>query len=259
MEAIAKTLRTAYENCQPCAPVSETFDVDTLEKAYEIQEINNQFWIQKGRRPIGRKIGLTSKAVQQQLGVDNPDFGMLFDDMSFGTGDEIDISKLIQPKAEAEICLVLGKDLNNKCNSLHDIISATDYVLPALEIVDSRIADWKIKIFDTIADNASSALFVLGSQAVPVAQVDFELCGMVIEKKGEPVSTGAGIACLGNPLNAAVWLANKMVELKTPLKAGDIILTGALGPMVNIFPGDTLQARISGLGTVNIHFSKDKK
>ena len=253
---IAETLRKVYQTKTPCAPIREQMTKQSLEEAYAIQQVNTDYWIKKGRRLTGRKIGLTSKSVQTQLGVDQPDFGMLFADMAYGSGDIIDSSLLLQPKAEAEICLVLEKDLSFEKHTVQDIIAATAYALPSIEIVDSRIKDWKIKIYDTIADNASSAMYVLGSTPIPLSKIDVELCGMVIERMGEPVSTGAGIACLGNPLNAAVWLADKMVEVGMPLKAGDLILTGALGPMININPGDSIRSRISGLGEINIHFSK---
>ncbi len=253
---IADTLLKVYQSKTPCAPIRDLMTEQSLAEAYAIQQVNTNHWLKEGRRLTGRKVGLTSKSVQQQLGVDQPDFGMLFADMAYGSGDIIDSSLLLQPKAEAEIALILEKDLTFEKHTVQDIINATAYALPSIEIVDSRIKDWKIKIYDTIADNASSAMYVLGSTPVPLSKIDFELCGMVMERMGEPVSTGAGIACLGNPLNAAVWLADKMVEVGMPLKAGDIVLTGALGPMVNINAGDSIRCRISGLGEINIHFSK---
>ncbi len=252
---LAQQLLQAYSNGKPCAPIRDRMEIQTVEEAYAIQQLNTDHWLAQGRRLIGRKIGLTSKVVQTQLGVDQPDFGMLFADMAYASGAEIDYAPLLQPKAEGEIALVLEKDLTQEKHTVQDIISATAYALPAIEIVDSRIENWNIKIYDTIADNASSGLLALGSQPVPLHQLDLELCGMVIERAGQPVSTGAGLACLGNPLNAAIWLADKLVELGQPLQAGDLILTGALGPMVNILPGDALRARFRGLGSVDIHFS----
>ncbi len=254
-EELAKKLLDVYETKLACAPIRDLMAVQSIEEAYAIQQIQIEHWLQAGRRPIGRKIGLTSKVVQKQLGVDQPDFGMLFDDMAYGSGDEIDTSRLLQPKAEGEICLVLEKDLTFEKHTTNDIIAATAYALPAIEIVDSRILDWNIQIYDTIADNASSAMLALGSTPVTLSKIDLELCGMVIEKMGQPVSSGAGLACLGNPLNAAVWLADKMVELGQPLQAGDLILTGSLGPMAPIKSGDSFRARFSGLGNLDIHFS----
>ncbi|KAK3604982.1 hypothetical protein CHS0354_000647 [Potamilus streckersoni] len=222
----------------------------TIENAYAIQNINTKKWLKEGRILSGRKIGLTSAAVQNQLGVNQPDFGMLFQDMAFGPEQVIPTERLLQPKVETEIALVLGKDLVKVRHSMSDIISATEYCLLSLEIVDSRIKDWKISIYDTIADNASSGLYVLNSKPVLLNAFDIQSCGMVMEKRGEVVSSGAGFACLGNPLNAAVWLADKMVEMDMPLKTGDVVLTGALGPMVSVQPGDVVTAKINGLGEI---------
>ena len=254
-ENIAKNIREAYESRTPIGPIRDQLNPKSIQEAYAIQKINTDHWIQKGRRLVGRKIGLTSKSVQTQLGVDQPDYGMLFADMALGSGATIDSNLVLQPKAEAEIALILKKDLPHSKHQIQDIIDATDYALAAIEIADSRIKDWNIKIYDTIADNASAAFYVLGTKPVALKDLDLELCGMVLERQGEPVSTGAGVACLGNPLNAAVWLADKMVEIGMPLRAGDTLMTGALGPMVNVNPGESLRASISGLGTVTVHFS----
>jgi 2-keto-4-pentenoate hydratase len=208
---------------------------------------------------VGRKIGLTSKTVQKQVGVDQPDFGMLYADMGYGSGDEVEYKTLIQPKVESEICLVLQRDLTFNRHNIQDIINATAYALPSIEIVDSRIKDWDIKIYDTIADNASSAMFVLGSRPVKLSKIDLEMCGMSLEVNGQLVSSGAGMACMGNPLNAAIWLADKCVEMGMPLRAGDIIMTGALGPFVNVRPGDSIRTKIEGLGEVNVHFTNENK
>ncbi|MBL6962528.1 MAG: fumarylacetoacetate hydrolase family protein [Bacteroidetes bacterium] len=227
----------------------------SIEKAYEIQEINTKKWLAEGKSLIGRKIGLTSLSVQKQIGVDQPDFGMLFSDMAYESVEIVDFSRLIQPKAETEIAIVLKKDLKMEKNSASGLLASIDYVLPAVEIVASRIANWNISIFDTIADNASSGLFVLGNDPVKASDVDWELCGMSMFRKGKIVSTGAGMACLGNPLNAAVWLADRMVRHNRPLKAGDIILTGALGPMVDVSAGDELDVEINTVGKLHVQFS----
>ncbi len=253
--AAAERLRTAHQSGQPTAPVRDLFPAGDVAAAYAVQKTNTDHWIASGRRLVGRKIGLTSRVVQQQLGVDSPDFGMLFADMALGDGDEVPAGAVMQPKVEAEVALVLERDLDHPCPTLADVISAVAYALPAIEIVGSRIANWDIKLVDTIADNASSGLFVLGTMPVPLAGLDLRLAGMVMERRGDQVSIGAGAACLGNPLNAAVWLARTMVEVGAPLRAGDVIMTGALGPMVAITPGDVMSVRIAGLGDVRVAFS----
>ncbi|WOH37489.1 2-keto-4-pentenoate hydratase [Thalassotalea fonticola] len=254
----AANIRAAHESGQPCAPVRDLLTDKCLESAYAVQQINTQHWQQSGRRTVGVKAGLTSQTVQSQLGVDQPDFGVLYADMFIGDGESVAIDAVLQPKVEAEIALVLKNDIDLVNPTVVDIINATAYALPAIEIVGSRIADWNINIVDTIADNASSGLFVLGSKPVALTDLDLRLCGMVMERRGEQVSTGAGQACLGNPLNAAVWLAKTFVENGTPLKAGDIILTGALGPMVQVAPGDVIDTRISGLGSVRVAFAANQ-
>ncbi len=255
IDTAAVALRKAHETGTPCAPLNQTIAPDDQTAGYAIQNINTDHWLANGRRLVGRKIGLTAKAVQTQLGVDQPDYGMLFADMAYSDGEEVPMSRLIQPKIEGEIAFVLGRDLDHESLTIADVLGAVDYAVAAFEIVDSRIADWKIKILDTIADNASSGLYVLGSQPKKLDAFDPWACGMVIEHKGEPISTGAGAACLGNPLTATTWLAKKMVEVGRPLKAGDTILSGALGPMVPVAAGGAYELNISGLGSVRTIFS----
>lgn len=262
LEKIADAFWQAEQSRTPCAPLREHIaaaaqsasTTDALAAAYAVQSINTQRRLAAGERLVGRKIGLTSLAVQKQLGVDSPDFGMLFASMAVGHGEEIAHARLMQPKAEAEIALVLERDLTHDCHTVADIISATAYALPAIEVVGSRIANWDIRLTDTVADNASSGLFVLGSRPVKLSHFDLIGCGMVMERRGDQVSTGIGAACLGNPLNAAVWLANMMVRMGAPLRAGDVLMTGALGPMVPAQPGDVFTARIEGLGAVSAVF-----
>ena len=228
---------------------------DIVDHAYRVQQINTRRQTEAGARLVGRKIGLTSRAVQAQLGVDQPDFGMLFDHMAYGDGETIPFALTQQPKVEAEIALVLEHDLPHERHTIADLLRATAYALPAIEIVGSRIDNWNIRLADTVADNASSGLFVLGSRPVKLDAFDIVGCGMVMERGGDQVSVGAGAACLGNPLNAALWLANTMVRVGAPLRAGDIVLTGALGPMAAVRPGDAFTAHIEGLGSVRALFS----
>ncbi|AWL13189.1 2-oxopent-4-enoate hydratase [Saliniradius amylolyticus] len=253
----AEALRYSQQQRQACEPVRELLAGGGIDAAYRVQQINTDYAQQQGCRLVGRKIGLTSKVVQTQLGVDQPDFGALFADMAVCEGEEIAMSRLMQPKIEGEVALVLESDLAMDNPTIADVISASAYVLPALEIVDSRVANWDIRIEDTVADNASSGLFVLGGTPKLLNQVDLKACGMSLFRRGEPVSTGAGQACLGHPLSAAVWLAKTMSRLEQPLRTGDIILTGALGPMVPVQAGDVFDCEISGLGSVRASFAKE--
>jgi len=250
-------LSRAAETRTPCDPVRSLIEPLGIAGAYEVQARGTEQALRAGHRIVGAKIGLTSQAVQRQLGVDRPDFGVLLDSMEFGDGQEVPISRLIQPKVEAEIAFVLERDLTAERLSLAQVAASIAYALPAIEIVDSRVRDWKISIYDTIADNASSGLFVLGGTPRKIDAFDLKLCGMRLEHRGEPVSTGCGAACLGNPLNAVLWLARTMVELGSPLSAGTTILSGALGPMVTVKPGEVYEARISGLGRVAAAFTAE--
>lgn len=252
---VAELLRSAYERNRACSPVRSLLPEKCIESAYAVQKINADYWQQSGRRVVGVKAGLTSRSVQTQLGVDQPDFGLLYADMFVAEGEVISLQRILQPKVEAEVALVLKKDLSQLQPTLVDVINAVDYALPAIEIVGSRIHNWDINIVDTIADNASSGLFALGSTPVSIHDLDLRLCGMVMERRGEQISVGAGQACLGNPLNAALWLARTFAQQGQPLKAGDLILTGALGPMVEVQGGDNIEARISGLGSVQVSFA----
>lgn len=250
----AASLRQAAQTREFIAPLRHTYPEIDLDSAYAIQKLNTEMRLSDGRRAVGRKIGLTAVSVQHQMGVNQPDYGILFDDMAFGDGEPVPAAILMQPKIEAEVAFVIGRDLimSNPCQV--DVVNAIDYALPALEIVGSRIAKWDIGITDTIADNASSSAFVLGTQPRALAELDLRLCGMVLDRRGEPVSVGAGAACLGHPLNAVTWLARTMAALGTPLRAGDLVLSGALGPMVPVRPGDVFEARINGLGSVRAYF-----
>ena len=255
-EAAERLFGAAAQRC-PCAPIRDLLGSDDLDAAYAVQTINTERALAAGRRLVGRKIGLTSPAVQRQLGVSRPDFGMLFADMAVGEGMPISPDRILQPRIEAEIALILDRDLTQEQPTPADVISAIAYVVPALEIVDSRIRDWDISIADTIADNASSGLFVLGSPARRIDGIDLRGAGMVMRRGGALVSEGAGSACLGSPLNAAVWLAGEMGRRGHPLRAGDIVLTGALGPVVPVMPGDRFEAEIQGIGRVSADFASE--
>lgn len=261
----ADTLWEAAATGTPCAPIHDLLDVDladaeaAADAAYAVQQRNVERTIsERGWRVCGRKIGLTAPAVQEQLGVDQPDFGALYAETSHYDGDTVDITTLLQPRIEAEVALVLGSDLDRPSNTIADILRATEFALPALEIVDSRIADWNIQFVDTVADNASAGRFVLGT--VP-RRLDIDLAAvtMTMSIGGEERSTGRGSSCLGNPLNAARWLADTMARRGTPLRAGDVVLTGALGPMAPVRPGDEVAAEIAGLGRVHVSFSTNDR
>jgi 2-keto-4-pentenoate hydratase len=254
---VADKLFAAQNSRTPIPPVLEMLPAGRIDLAYAAQEINTDRRLNEGRRLVGRKIGLTSLAVQRQLGVDQPDYGMLFHDMAVPDGWDVSYGRLIQPKVEAEIALVIGRDLEGDKLTIADILRAVEFALPAIEIVDSRIADWKIGILDTIADNASSGLYVLGASPKKLDRLDLRQAGMVMERAGEPVSVGVGAACLGDPLSATLWLANTMAKAGRPLRAGDTVLSGALGPMVAVDWGCVYEARINGLGSVRAAFAKE--
>ncbi|MER8159747.1 fumarylacetoacetate hydrolase family protein [Streptomyces sp. NPDC094472] len=253
----ADALAEAVRGGTACPPVRTLLDDGDIEAAYAVQRLNLQREQAAGRRIVGRKIGLTSLAVQRQLGVDQPDFGALFADMAVPEGGEVAAGQLLQPKVEAEVALVLGSDLPHAQCTVVDLLRATDFALPALEIVDSRVRDWDISIVDTVADNASCGMYVLGAFPVPLTGVNLRSVQMGMTRNGEMVSEGTGADCLGGPLNAAVWLASALAERGDPLRAGDLVLTGALGPMVPAAPGDVFQARISNLGTVGVGFAAE--
>lgn len=252
---IAERLRAAYTTGAPCEPIREALPTTDLATAYEVQEINTRHWLSQGRRMVGRKIGLTSVAVQKQLGVDQPDFGILFADMAVCDGEPIASGSVLQPKVEAEIAFVLKRDLDIAQPTIADVLRAIDYAVVAIEVVGSRIANWDIRLVDTVADNASSGLFVLGNTPYSLDGLDLRDCSMQMSCGDEIVSTGVGHACLGHPINATRWLASKMVEVERPLRAGDVVLSGALGPMVAARPGQVFEARVSGLGSVRAAFA----
>ena len=254
-DALAHTLYRALRDGVTIDPLTGQHPALSIEDAYAIQQRLLALRLQDGEKIIGKKIGVTSRAVMDMLGVSQPDFGLLTDAMVYSTGDAIPMSTLIQPKAEGEIAFVLKHDLMGPGLSAADVLRATEGVMACFEIVDSRIRDWKIRIQDTVADNASCGVFVLGSSLVDVRALDLVTCGMVLEKNGEVAVTGAGAATMNSPVNAVVWLANTLGRLGMGLKAGEIVLSGALGAMVPVKAGDNLRMTISGIGSCAVRFT----
>jgi 2-keto-4-pentenoate hydratase len=238
-----------------CDPVRDILGEAGIASAYAVQRLLTEDSMRRGRRIVGHKIGLTSPAVQRQLGVDQPDSGVLFDDMQVASGATVATETLLQPKVEAEIAFILAEDLDGDLSDSR-IRAAVGLAIPAIEIVDSRVRDWSINIVDTIADNGSSALFVLGPAVTAGADLDFPSCTMQLTQDGAVVSTGRGSDCLGSPLNALRWLARTARENGSPLRAGHIVLSGALGPMVPVRPGSKYTAQIDKIGSVEVSFAE---
>jgi 2-keto-4-pentenoate hydratase len=253
--AAAERLERAGASGVACAPVADLLGPDDISAAYAVQRTLTERRLAGGARIVGRKIGLTSAAVQRQIGVDRPDFGVLFDDMRYADGAEIPIGRLLQPRAEAEVAFVLDRDILTVTDPAA-VRAAVALAFPALEIVDSRVAGWRIGITDTVADNASSGVFVLGPAGRPLDEVEPAEVTMTMTRGGETVSRGTGRDCLGDPLRALAWLAAAALELGLPLRAGDLVLSGALGPMVTVAPGDAFTAEITPLGRVTARFSR---
>jgi 2-oxopent-4-enoate/cis-2-oxohex-4-enoate hydratase len=255
IQQLGDELYDALKGCHVVEPLTNRFADITIDDAYRIQQRLNARRLEAGERIIGKKIGVTSAAVMNMLGVYQPDFGMLTDGMVYNEGEAIPANTLIQPKAEGEIAFVLKKDLIGPGVTGADVLAATEGVVACFEIVDSRIKDWKIKIQDTVADNASCGVFVLGDKLVDPRGVDLNTCGMILEKNGEIVATGAGAAALGAPVNAVAWLANTLGARGIPLKAGEVILSGSLAIMVPVKAGDSLRVTIGGIGGCSVRFT----
>lgn len=255
IQAAADRIEAATDAGIPCQPITDLIGHADIDLAYQVQQELTKRRVSQGARRVGRKIGLTAPAVQAQIGVDRPDFGVLFDDMRFEDGDTVPIERLLQPKAEAEVAFLLGEDILDASDPAA-VRRAVALAFPALEIVDSRIADWRIGITDTVADNASSGVYVIGTQGLSLEDFEPSEAEMSLLQNGRQVSTGDGKACLGDPLNALSWLAATAVELGDPLVAGDVVLSGALGPMVEVHPGDEFIGTIGALGTITARFSQ---
>ncbi|MEM5386755.1 2-oxopent-4-enoate hydratase [Paraburkholderia phymatum] len=260
IERYGDELYRALREAQPVEPLSAREPAITIDDAYGIQlrMIERRVTLD-GERVIGKKIGVTSQAVMDMLDVRQPDFGHLTSAMVFNDGASIGLSSLIAPKAEGEIAFVLKHDLAGPGVTNADVLRATQAVLPCFEIVDSRIRDWKIRIQDTVADNASSGVFVLGDNAVDPRELDLALVGMTLEKNGEIAATGAGAAALGHPANAVAWLANTLGRLGMTLKAGEVILSGSLAAMVSVQAGDVLRMSLGGIGGVSVRFVEGER
>ena len=253
-EASERLIRAASDGI-PCRPVRDLIDRDDIDTAYAVQSSVADARERAGGRIVGCKVGLTSRAVQEQFNVFEPDFGLVFDDMLHARGVDLTLSSYLQPRVEAEIAFVLGAHLDTPRISVADLIGATAFVLPALQIVDSRIAGWDITIVDTIADNASSGAVVLGTTPRSLDGFDLSQVGMVLECDGEDVSHGSGAGCMGSPVVAAAWVAREIARRGRALQAGDVIMSGALGPMVEVTTPATFTARLDQLGEVEVTFT----
>jgi 2-oxopent-4-enoate/cis-2-oxohex-4-enoate hydratase len=239
---------------QPVEPLTEREPAITLDDAYRIQLRMIQRRLDAGETVVGKKIGVTSQVVMDMLKVDQPDFGQLLSGMVVQEGEAIRVDTMIAPKAEAEVAFVLKSDLQGPGVTAADVLRATDFVMPCFEIVDSRIRDWKIRIQDTVADNASCGVLVLGGTRRDPRELDLALAGMVLEKNGEVVSTATGAAVQGSPVNAVAWLANTLGRLGITLKAGEVILSGSQSPLVPVQAGDSLHCSVGGLGSASVRF-----
>ncbi|MQY11166.1 2-keto-4-pentenoate hydratase [Streptomyces sp. RB5] len=256
--AAAARLREAAATGVPAAPVRDLIGRDDIDAAYAVQSLLAAERIAAGANVVGRKIGLTSAAVQQQLGVDRPDFGILYDDMEYADGAAVPAGAVLQPRVEAEIAFVLKADLDAGPLDHAQVSEAVDYAVAALEICGSRVAGWDISFGDTVADNASAGAYVLGTRRVPLSGFDPVAAEMEMTVDGETVSTGTGAACLGDPVEAVVWLARTARDLGSPLRAGQVVLSGALGPMRPVAPGAAVHATVTGLGQVSVTFSEQE-
>lgn len=252
-------LRQARASSTPCAPVRDLIGESSLDDAYAVQERLIAEATAGGATAVGRKIGLTSLVVQQQFGVAQPDFGVLLDTMVYGSAEPVALGGFLQPRIEGEVAFVLSRDLDSPTTTVAEVMRATDFVLPAIEVVDSRIAGWDIRITDTIADNASSGAVILGTTPYSLTGLDLTDVGMVLEHRGEPASVGAGSACLGSPVNAVAWLAREVARRGNPLRAGEIVLSGALGPMVSVPAKGSYRLSLTGMGRVDAVFTDQER
>lgn len=251
---MAEELVRARTDLKQITPLRDSHCLATVEEAYAVQDAANRLWLERGRRPVGRKIGLTSPTVQAQMGIDQPDFGMLWADYAFTEGEVVDTGRFMQPKAELELAFVMDSGFDDPQAPMAELIRRVAYAVPALEVVDTAIRDWDIRLVDTVADNASGGGFLMGLGARRLTDLDLRLCGGILSRNGSLVSRGMGVDCMGSPLNAALWLARKMADVGQPLKEGDIVMSGAFGPMVPVEPGEVYLAEIAGFSPIQVSF-----
>jgi len=251
---IANRILKAYETGIPIAPVRT--EVSGLAAAYAVQRATYDAWVKAKRTPAGHKIGLTSKAVQEQLGVHEPDYGALFSDMILESGAHIGPRAVLQPRVEPEVAFVLKTDLAGENLTAEQVIAATDYVVPAVEVCGSRIKGWDIRFEDTVADNASSGLIVLGNQKRKPVLAELADIEVKVRANGAVSAEGRGSACLGNPANAVAWLAGALTRLGNRLRAGDVVMSGAMAKMVAAEAGSDFDADFGAFGSVSLHFDR---
>lgn len=255
LEDLAAQLHDAEVTRRTIRPLSEQVPGLSVADSYRIQQLNVSRRLRDGGAIVGQKVGLTSAAMQEQLGVDEPDYGVLFADMLVDDGQPIPVSGLIQPRVEAEVAFIMERELRGPSVTEADALEAIAGALPVIEVIDSRISAWKIGLTDTIADNASCAKVVRGKVVTPIAEIDLRTIGMILTINGEIVSTAAGAAVLGNPIRGLVWLANKLAEFGVSLRPGDLVLAGALHASISVTEGMSVHAEFANIGGITAEFT----
>ena len=255
LNQVAHELMDAESKHAPIPPITGRYPGFNVDDAYQVQSHVLEHRLSGGKKVVGRKVGLTSKAMQEMLGVDQPDYGVLLEDMLIEDGAEFPAAELLQPRIEAEIGFMLKADLTGPDVTAEQVLEATDYLFAALEVIDSRIKDWRIKLQDTIADNASSARVVVGAGRVSPAGLDLAREELVFECNGQEVGRATGEAVLGHPANAVAWLASTLHRRGVTIAAGQLIIPGALTAAIPVIPGDTVKATFTNLGTVSVRFT----
>ncbi len=254
IQQISDQLLDAERTCQPIDPITEKFKDLSYQDVYSVQLRSIRKKVQSGAVVVGKKIGLTSKGMQAQFHIDEPDYGIIVDKAVFREGKPFPTRQLILPRIEAEIAFLLRDTLKGPGITLANVLKATEGVIPAFEVIDSRIRDWKITVKDSIADNASNAAVILGGKITPISDIDLRLTGLVLEKNGEMIATAAGAEVLGNPAQSVAWLANKLSEYDIALQSGEFIMSGSLTRAANVEPGSFFRATFDRLGPVSVLF-----